>query len=490
MSTYSPAPPASTALAPVSSHHLSDTDVPNDFQLMMEMAKQLASAEHFLPTELQGKPGNVLALMFRARALNIPFAVACDELYIQKRSNKVAQSARLVRALARRAGHKFMTLESDRHHCVLLILLAGEKEPRRVEFTMQDAHRMGLTNPEGNNKGGQWDKQPENMLYARCTTRAVSRYCPEVMLGMGSDFLYDESPNEDEVPRDQEDILSAYREEDQKLVVQVLEAVKDTEYLEDGEEREKILLKLGMDYPQVLAYAADEAKEFTVRDVLLGKLSDARERKARQARGQEVPPATPFPTPQAGAQGGEKGDGPARARKAAGGRTGARARAAEEKAQRPQDEGTGQERPDRQQIFERVLKAGGRWDRRRFGGLHAELTNSHITGDRAAMLLKQLHEAYPERVQHLPGTRYTIVVDGQEEAPVKKAGVKRAAAPARLRAKAPTTQEPTRVGGVQAMADQGKRAAVADDKLMPCGCPADQVLFQNTHLKTCTEAGK
>jgi hypothetical protein len=421
-------------MTPVSSHHLSDTDVPNDFQLMMEMARELAGAEHFLPTELQGKPGNVLALMLRARALNIPFAVACDELYIQRRSNKVAQSARLVRALARRAGHKFMTLQSDRHHCVLLIQLAGEREPRRVEFTMQDAHRMGLTDPAGNNKGGQWDKQPENMLYARATTRAVSRYCPEVMLGMGSDFLYDESPNEDDVPRDQEDVLAAYREEDQKLVAQVLEAVKDTEYLEDGAERESILMKLGMDYPQVLAYAADETKEFTVRDVLLGKLAAAKSRKEAQARGEAVPPATPFPSQQAGEKAPVKGDGPARARKAAGGRTGARARAAEEKAK-----------------AEAVVDA--------------------------------------EVVEDAPVKKTAARKAPAKKAPAKtpaarKAVAKKTAAPAaaRLRAKAPaakTAPSPTGEGFNKA------GAAPVDEKLMPCGCPADLVMFEDSHLKSC-----
>ena len=130
MSVTEPATPASTALAPVSSHRLPDTDVPTDFDVMMRMAEQLASADKFLPDELAGKPGNVLALMLRARALNVPFAVACDELYIQRKGGKISQSARLVRALARRAGHRFFTLESDNNHCVLLIQLAGEKSPR------------------------------------------------------------------------------------------------------------------------------------------------------------------------------------------------------------------------------------------------------------------------------------------------------------------------------------------------------------------------
>lgn len=438
MTTQS-APPASMAAAPVSSHRLPDTDVPTDFQLMMDMAQQLAEADQFLPEELAGKAGNVLALMLRARALNIPFAVACDELYIQRRSGKIAQSARLVRALARRAGHRFFTLESDRHHCVLLLQLAGEKTPRRVEFTMQDAHRMGLTNPEGNNKGGQWDKQPENMLYARCTTRGVTRYCPEVILGMGSDFLNEEMPDEKDGDfKDPDDVISAYREEDRKLVEQVLLAAQDTDYLDNGAEREEILIKLGMDYGQVLSYAAGEDDSLTVRQVLLARLRSAKERKEAQGRGEAVAPAPPYPPEKPQATTGEdqapeqvpvKGDGPARARKAAGGRVGARARAAQDKQTATQE------------------------------------------------------EAPPVK------------------APAKKAAAKKTATP-RVRAKAPTTPtapdgtgdgqpvDPAPAAPVKAARKQvpAKRDT---SRVLACGCDADEVLFNdNTHGKNCTAVAR
>lgn len=446
----------------MSSHRIPDTDVPSDFQVMMDMAEQLASADRFLPAELSGNPGNVLALMLRARALNIPFAVACDELYITRRNNKMAQSARLVRALARRAGHRFFTLESDRHHCVLLIQLAGESNPRRVEFTMQDAHRMGLTDPEGNNRGGHWDRQPENMLYARCTTRGVTRYCPEVILGMGSDFLNEEMPAEsDGDGKDPDDVVAAYREEDRALITEVLRAAQETDYLDDGVEREEILIKLGMDYGQVLSYAASEDGDMTVRQVLLARLRSAKDRKEAQARGEEVPAPPPYPTdqPEVADHPRDKapgGDGPARVRKAAGGRTGARARAAEETGGTGQTGGEGGE-PDRQQVFSRVLTEGGTWDRKRYVALHAEMTGQQITGERAAVLLKALHQAHPDRVQHKLNTRYTIVVTGQEVPTPgeNQVGVKGSGSP--------------REGGV-----------------LPCGCDPDQVVFSGSHGKGCT----
>jgi hypothetical protein len=489
MTTLAPAPPASTLVPAVSSHGLRETDVPNDFDLMMRMAEQLADADRFLPDELAGNPGNVLAIMLRARALDIPFAVACDELYINKRGNKIGQSARLVRALARRAGHRFKTVTADAHQCILLIHLAGESKPHEVMFTMADAHQMGLTNPETNNKGGQWDKQPTNMLYARATTRAVTRHCPEVILGMGNDFLNEEMPDKKDGADIEEDdldfIVEAKQEEHRLLVAQVLQAMVDTDYLEDGAEREEILIKLGRDYPLALNFAApDDPDDRSVRQVMLDRLRAARIRAEKQAAGEPVDPAPPYPAevvpgPPAGGQGGAPaapvGDGPARARKAASGRTGARARAAEEKA------AAGKE-PAKKTAAKKTAKKAT--------PPQADDTDSGEPDEAAMRALGA--RAFPQAAKKAAAT-----------APAKKAATARrpvarrapagpvvasSAAPAR-KGTPPPAKAPADSSAPQGRAARPARRTISpapDDRTMPCGCPADEVLFGEGHRKSCT----
>lgn len=431
----------------MSSPVLAGTDIPSDFGLMMQMAQMLSTADAYVPSALEGKPGNVLALMMRARSLDIPFAVACDELYIPRRgSNTVAQRARLMGVLARRAGHRFEVLVSDRHHCILAFRRGDETTAHRVEFTLQDAHRMRLTDPDHNNKGGQWDKVPDQMLYWRCLTRAISRHAPEVMMGIGGDFLYEEAgADQGTAPLDSDEVISEQQEQDRALIAEVVKAAQETQHLDDGQEREQILLKLGMDYGQILNYADPGQEDRSMREMLLELMAAARERKERQSAGLEVPPPTPWPSEKPapvkeadkGAQESAGGDGPARARKAVGGRTGARARAAQERAERSPAPASPQEEP-------------------------------------------------PVKTTAAP--RKTAA---KKAAAKKTSSSRRTASPAPAQPAAAPEPAP---GAEQAREEKEKTpqrqsaAVPADpDNTMPCGCPADLVLFQNTHLKECTQ---
>jgi len=177
-------PAASTRLP--ASRTIGHTDVPQELSAMMQLAEFLAQADEIVPERFQGKPSNLLAIMLQARALDIPLAIAWGELFVIK--GAVGRSARLAHALARRAGHRLRLAESDNRHAMLLIQLAGETDPHEVHYTINDANRLGLTEPH-RDKHGNWVKQPANMLIARVTTRAIQRHCPEVLLGLnfGSD---------------------------------------------------------------------------------------------------------------------------------------------------------------------------------------------------------------------------------------------------------------------------------------------------------------
>lgn len=278
---------ASMAAGQVSSHTLGATDVPLDFNQMLELAEKLAEAGEFLPVKLRKKPHNILALMFHARALNIPLAVAWKELYIAG-DGAVSQSARLVRALARRAGHRIAYVEHDRFHAVALIQIKGEPEPHEVRFTIQEAIAMGLTDGGASGKGGkQYDAQPENMMVARVTTRAVTRYCPEVMLGMPDG--HDDIGDEPMMPSN--DVVSAVRQEHREKVTEILLLAELTFRQDNGAVRLHLLRELFMEARDglVIDFAADDTGEYSVRNVLVEKMSEANELAKAQAAGKAEP---------------------------------------------------------------------------------------------------------------------------------------------------------------------------------------------------------
>lgn len=152
-------------------------DIPDTLAERIELCKFLAQA-NLLPQALRNEPANVLLIMHKAMALQVSLGVAIEHLHVI--DGKVGHSAELLRVLLRRAGHKLKWPVSNDKEVVGELTLRGEKDVRRAKFTMADAQRMELTNKPN------WRKDPESMLVARCTTRLVSRHCPEVSVALGN----------------------------------------------------------------------------------------------------------------------------------------------------------------------------------------------------------------------------------------------------------------------------------------------------------------
>lgn len=280
-----PAPQASMPVAGMASgdtRTLPRTDVPSDFKDMLEMAKELSEASDFLPAKLRGSPGNILAMMLQARALDIPLAVAWNEIYSPSSRGGVGKSAKLQRALARRAGHRLAYVSYDKNQAVLLIQLKGESEPRRVQYTIQDASRMGYLD-EGYSNHRNWLRQPERMLVARVTTRAIDMYCPEVALGMAPE---DELDDGFEITSD---VVTAYDAEDKERVKKILRTAETIDCMGDGAKRLQALRDLWVESADYLGFSADDTGEYAVRQVLMEKMKEADGVAKRQAAGEPVP---------------------------------------------------------------------------------------------------------------------------------------------------------------------------------------------------------
>lgn len=150
-------------------------DVPADYNVMAQLAVQLSRAT-ILPEHFHGRPDDIMAVMWQAKALDVQLFVALQHCFVV--DGTVDESAELQHALARRAGHRLKRVELTGEHAVIAVYLAGEAEPVHVEYTIADAARGELLYKRN------WKRSPKAMLWARCVTRAVKENCPEVTLGL------------------------------------------------------------------------------------------------------------------------------------------------------------------------------------------------------------------------------------------------------------------------------------------------------------------
>lgn len=163
-------------------------DIPPTLAERIELCKLLSESDLVSP-RLHNKPANVLLIMHKALALDLPVMVAIEHMHVI--DGKVSHSAELLRGLLHRAGHvlRWPTI-SDKEVVGELTLRHDPRNPRTARFSIADATRMKLTTKDN------WTKDPESMMVARVSTRLVSRHCPEIALALGNlsalDFEDDE----------------------------------------------------------------------------------------------------------------------------------------------------------------------------------------------------------------------------------------------------------------------------------------------------------
>lgn len=214
-------------------------DVPPTLMERIELCRFLAEAK-LLPPALRQEPANVLLIMHKAMALQIPLSVAIEHLYVI--DGKVGHSAELLRALLHRHGHMLRWTEiSDKQVVGELVLRHDPRNPRREKFTIADATRMELTSKAN------WKKDPASMMVARCSTRLVSRHCPEVAVALGNLSAIDV---EDETPHAEASVsVETSREEQANGLLAEAQNANTAEELKEigGRAREQGLLDVAVE---------------------------------------------------------------------------------------------------------------------------------------------------------------------------------------------------------------------------------------------------
>lgn len=143
--------------------------------LAYQMAQKLA-ATSFVPQSLRGKPGDITAAILAGAELGLkPMATLKSIDVIQ---GTPALRAHAMRAVVQKQGHEIELVESRADYCKMRGRRKGSDGWQTVEWTIQRAAQMKLT------EKAEWKKQPQNMLVARATGELCRLIASDALHGM------------------------------------------------------------------------------------------------------------------------------------------------------------------------------------------------------------------------------------------------------------------------------------------------------------------
>lgn len=162
-----------------------------DLEGQFKVATAIANATDAVPRSYRKQPGAVLLALAWAQQHDLDVLTTLQGVtFIEGRA---VVDATMQRALAMRAGYELrIGLREDA--ATVEVLRHGEGIGAAT-YSMADAERAGLAGKKN------WQQNPEDMLVARATTRAVRRFAPDVLLGMlSTDDLDDGAPEPPQAP--------------------------------------------------------------------------------------------------------------------------------------------------------------------------------------------------------------------------------------------------------------------------------------------------
>lgn len=167
-----------------------------DAQLSVAMreANAIAKAGDAVPKGYRGNPGAVLLARAWADQRGLDILTALQTVsFVQGRP---VIDASMQRALAKAAGYRVLIPQATPQAATARVVERSSGEViGEATYTIDDAKRAQLTGKDN------WKHNPEDMLVARATTRAMRRFAPEVMVGLvaGEDELDEITEREDPI---------------------------------------------------------------------------------------------------------------------------------------------------------------------------------------------------------------------------------------------------------------------------------------------------
>lgn len=145
-----------------------------NWKVMREQAEMLVKSR-FLPKDVD-TPEKAIAIMLKGQELGIGPMEAFSGINVIQ--GKPTVSPALMLALINRSGQlQNISIDDNGTTCTVIMTRLGRK-PHREDFSMQDAHTMGLGDRDN------WKKQPKTMRKWRAISACARVVFPDVIEGM------------------------------------------------------------------------------------------------------------------------------------------------------------------------------------------------------------------------------------------------------------------------------------------------------------------
>lgn len=159
-------------------------DGPSDLDGELRLASMLAGARITVPPQYRGSPGDVLAVMYAAKGLDIAISTALQQLFFQTGGDgpdtgKGGMSGALMLALIIRAGHQVVVTEHTETAVAMTLVRCDNQPGGDARWTIIEAARAGIADRES------WIAYPGDMLYWRCLARLARQFAADVVQGFG-----------------------------------------------------------------------------------------------------------------------------------------------------------------------------------------------------------------------------------------------------------------------------------------------------------------
>lgn len=247
---------------------------PTDVENQLRLSAALARGRKAIPWQYRDNPGDLLAIIQHALALDIQVATALDNIVFSD-AGVGGMRARLMHALILRAGHEIIPTHHDDRICRMVIRRGDGLRGGGAQWTLAEATNAGLLEK----KGSPWHGYGPDMLWARCLSRLARRYCPDVILGF---YVTDELDDLPDAELDSADMVTSLVDADgNPMVAPDVEAFLEDVDRNDEEQLRSRWRQAGQE-GLMGAYAGTvDGVTLSVRDLLFAWLADA-EGKSRQ----------------------------------------------------------------------------------------------------------------------------------------------------------------------------------------------------------------